>query len=590
MIGVTPLKKGRRIRVPEDKLWYVRPTGALSGVRLDDLARELKAGRVPGLDLSDHWELTDASLRHFRSLAQLRMLDLSRTRISDEGIRQIASLKRLEVLVLPESVTDRAMASLKMLPHLRELNLDQARITDAGMTSLSGILALEYLDLSSTRVTDAGLAALARLPSLKRLVLGALVTDAGAPYLRAMKALEEIDITQTQIGENGLAALAELPRLRVASLGRAVTEAGLARLAGSRSLKTLDLSRTNVTAAGVDQVARIETLEELALSQTPIGDECVPALARLSELRILDLSDTRVTSAGLAPLAGLKKLTALSLSWRKLTREDLQGMSRLKHVRTIVLNGVPLPEATMTKLRRLSPWDTVISLNGSRLGASSRADALVMTSSVSLPPAGVKPGRLPETPKPAYSPVEVPASTLIEGGTTEKSPKPARHIQGQEGPYVSLPSKQRVTVPAEVDVPLEMPERILSSGTAARPAAPPAPKLVEAAPQRVASPGVGRTGSSEKAVGRVSVEHSAPPESVSKIEADNLLQAITLQSHPSRGGAFSGLSGLRQLRETETLASLNRIAADASQPSVSLEEDKPENSLGEFSVGVHPSH
>jgi hypothetical protein len=72
--------------------------------------------------------------------------------------------------------------------------------------------------------------------------------------------------------------------------------------------------------------------------------------------------------------------------------------------------------------------------------------------------------------------------------------------------------------------------------------------------------------------------------------ADNLLKVISLQSNPSHGGGFSGLAGMRQLRDTETVASLNRISEAQSQPAIPQEEDKPENSLGEISVGVSRSH
>jgi hypothetical protein len=61
---------------------------------------------------------------------------------------------------------------------------------------------------------------------------------------------------------------------------------------------------------------------------------------------------------------------------------------------------------------------------------------------------------------------------------------------------------------------------------------------------------------------------------------------ITVQSNPARNGTFSGLSGMRQIRETGTLASLNTVADGAPRHAIPDDEDKPENSLGEFSVGV----
>jgi hypothetical protein len=465
------------------------------------------------------------------------MLDLSRTRISDDGIRQIAFLKRLEVLILPAGITDRAAPALKELSHLRELNLDQARITDAAMAALSGLPALQNLDLSSTRVTDGGLAYLSRLPALKRLVVGALVTDACAPQLQGMKSLEEIDITQTQIGEKGLAALAGLPRLKTIYVNRQATDAAIKPLAQARALRVLDLTRAGITDAGIKTLGKINTLEELSLSQTAVGNGCLPYLAKLPRLRMLELSDTHVTSAGLAPLAHLKTLEVLSLSWQKLTREDLQAMAKLKQVKAIVLNGVPLPEATMAQLRRLgapSPWDHVAGIERARDHETHPTDRRALAAPVSLSELSLAMRMKPELPPPSLRPAE-----RGEAGAAPSKP----------GPF----AESRPRPP-----PLRQ-----TSGPLVRPLA--------------VSPG-------ERV--RTSSSTAAPVEAAMTTSEDSLLQMITVQSNPARNGTFSGLSGMRQIRETGTLASLNTVADGAPRHAIPDDEDKPENSLGEFSVGV----
>lgn len=538
LIGFTPLKKGRHIHVPEGKLWYVRPIGALIGIQLDNLARDLKAGMVPGLDLSDHWELSNESLRHFRSLAQLRMLDVSRTRISDGGIQPLAFLKRLEVLALPEGITDRAADRLKKLHHLRELNLDQARVTDAGMAVLSAIPTLENLDVSSTRVTDSGLANLSRLPSLKRLVLGSLVTDACAPHLRAMKTLEEIDITQTQIGEKGLTALADLPALKAIYMNRQVKDAELKPLAQARALRVLDLTRAGITDAGVKSLGKIKTLEELSLGQTAVGNGCLPYLAELPRLRMLELSDTHVTSAGLAPLARLKTLEVLSLSWQTLSREDLQAMAKLKQLKAIVLNGVPLPRATMAQLRRLgapSPWDHVAGLERARYPNPQPTDRLALSTPVFLSEPSLAMRVKPEIPQPSMLPAQ-----RQDIAATPSKPGPFAESRPLPPPFRQKPGA--ATHPSAVSLG----ERVQVSTSAAVP--------VEAAAM--------------------------------KSTEDSLLQMIAVQSNPARGGTFSGLSGMRQIRETGTLASLNTVADGAPRQSILDDQDNPGSSLGEISVGV----
>ena len=388
MLGFTPARPHHPVFVPDEKLWYVRPIGPLNALSLDALARLIQAHHVPGLDLSDHWELSNASLAHLRSLDQLRMLDISQTAISDAGILSLRDHPQLAILLLPEGTTDHALDVLADLPALRELNLDRAHITDQGLSKLAALPLLEILDLSATEISDAGIASLGKLPHLKQLVLGGTITDAGAPFLRELKSLEDIDISQTQIRENGLAALAALPRLRTVYVNRQTSDEGLARLAKSKSLRALDLSHTAITDAGVKSLTQAKALEEISFSQTAIGNESLTSLAKLPDLRMVDFSETQVTSVGLAPLAHLAKLQVLSLSWQKLTREDLHEMAKLKQLKTIVLNGVALPEVTMAQLRHLgtqSPWEQVPGLERARLSESPIEDASVLAAPSPFP-------------------------------------------------------------------------------------------------------------------------------------------------------------------------------------------------------------
>ena len=83
---------------------------------------------------------------------------------------------------------------------------------------------------------------------------------------------------------------------------------------------------------------------------------------------------------------------------------------------------------------------------------------------------------------------------------------------------------------------------------------------------------------------------AAPSRVLPKAQSeDNLLQVISLQSNPARAGAYSGLSGMRQLRETKDLIALNTIST-ATPQSIPDDSDKPENYLGDITVGAKHSH
>ena len=552
VLGFTPSRKGHPVVLPKHGIWYVRPMEKLDDNHFKQLVRLTTTQKIPGLDLSDHWELNNESLAPLHLATSLVLLDLSRTPLSDKSLIYLKGCHRLAILLLPQAVTNEGLANLKVLRALRELSLDQTHITDEGMDHLAPLARLENLDLSSTHVTDKGLAVLNRLPHLKRLVLGAMITDVSAQHLEALMSLEEVDISQTQIGEEGISALGTLPALRTVYLPRQVTDRDLKGLSKSPSLRALDLTRTGVTDKGVQSISKIKTLEEVALSQTRVGNTCLSYLADLPELRMLEISDTLVTSAGLAPLARLKKLEMLSLSWKTLNHEDLQGMAQLRQLKTIVLNGVSLPEETMAQLRRInapSPWDTAV---------------------------GAERGYPRETRKPDQAALAAPVVSPGTAGSMVTKPR------------VPHPTPASVALPDAVVSAPSHPEPIATRPAAASSNLSPLPSktsMISAAPLRE------YRAPKDRAPMEANPEIAAPPIRVkmSGESEENLLKAIALQSNPAHAGTFSGLSGMRQLRQTESLVTLNTIATE-DKSNIASEQDKPENFIGEISVGSGRSH
>jgi mono/diheme cytochrome c family protein len=114
----------------------------------------------------------DAQLQQLGSVGNdLLWLDLSRTGITDAGLKVLAKM-----------------------PNLARLDLRETAIGDDGVRALSGLNKLETLSLYGTRVTDAGLKTLQALPSLRRLYVGGTpVTEPGLEALR--KARRQLRIT-----------------------------------------------------------------------------------------------------------------------------------------------------------------------------------------------------------------------------------------------------------------------------------------------------------------------------------------------------------------------------------------------------------
>ena len=111
----------------------------LRGVPLSDegLKSLLAKAKLVGLDVSGS-ELSDRGLQEFASKRpRLRLLDLSFTRVSDEGLKSVASLSELRHLSLIDcQVTDRGITSLTRLLQLREVYLSKTAVSSQAAEQL----------------------------------------------------------------------------------------------------------------------------------------------------------------------------------------------------------------------------------------------------------------------------------------------------------------------------------------------------------------------------------------------------------------------------------------------------------------------
>ncbi len=121
--------------------------------RLDaDLTFQGK-GRVRGVFFPK--ETRDDALAYLAGFAELKVLHLRHTKITDAGLRRLKGLKELRYLYLVGApVTDAGLVHLQGLSSLQELRLDSTQVTDAGLEHLKGLKNLTRLDLRNTQVTD----------------------------------------------------------------------------------------------------------------------------------------------------------------------------------------------------------------------------------------------------------------------------------------------------------------------------------------------------------------------------------------------------------------------------------------------------
>src|SRR6185369_7270816 len=105
-----------------------------------------KAGRIVAVNLRGSW-INDVEMIELARLPDLERLDLSHTRISDEG-----------------------MLNLKPAPKIKDLKLFYSEwITDQGMTAIKEWKQLKRLDGRGTRISAGTLEIVSRMPWLEAL-------------------------------------------------------------------------------------------------------------------------------------------------------------------------------------------------------------------------------------------------------------------------------------------------------------------------------------------------------------------------------------------------------------------------------------
>jgi serine/threonine protein kinase len=176
--------------------------------------RDLPAGELRLLEVNffGNKDLKDSDLEALKSAKSLWNVNLSHTRITNDGLKHLVGL-----------------------PKMIGLHLDATLVTNAGLPALKACAQLKVLGLSFSKVTEAGLAHVKELPQLEGLGLCSLgITDAGLAQLRDLKNLQSLGLDQSPISDGGLEHLQALTNLKILGLATTqVTEEGARKLAKS---------------------------------------------------------------------------------------------------------------------------------------------------------------------------------------------------------------------------------------------------------------------------------------------------------------------------------------------------------------------
>ena len=270
-------------------------------------------GNVVAVNLRGTW-VDNFEMIDIARLAKLQRLDLSHTRITDEGMLHLKPASQIEDLDLyyAEWITDQGMTAIRNWKKLKRLDVRGTRISNGTLEIVSHMPQLEALDISNTQITDNGMDMLITLTNLKELSLGQGRVSAGdLGFLRVLTTLTSLDIggakpTPPDMGNR------KVDRARAQPLPATTIKA----MAELKELRVLRMAYTGVSSADLKALSVLEKVEKLGLQECPrVDDAALAELVSWKSLKYLDLQDTKVTEQGVAALRkakpGLVILTTL---------------------------------------------------------------------------------------------------------------------------------------------------------------------------------------------------------------------------------------------------------------------------------------
>ena len=172
-----------------------------------DAVAEVREERANSIDFRDRPLHDESLIAELKGLSELRNLNLDRSQVSDAALNSIGPLPGLSKLSLSRTqlTNDGLKAVAANYPNLIFLRLDETLVDDVGMESLANLKKLEELSLYRVPVTSRGAATIAKMESLRTLSLDqSMVTDAGLEALGQMSQVKVVSIWQCQVSDNAV--------------------------------------------------------------------------------------------------------------------------------------------------------------------------------------------------------------------------------------------------------------------------------------------------------------------------------------------------------------------------------------------------
>jgi len=216
---------------------------------------------------------TAAGLEPLQHLPNLGFLGCQEEHCDDEGMRHIAAIPRLRMLMGQSAVAgDSGFAALSRSQTLEYFwGRNCPNLTGRGFAALASMPALRGIAVSCRNVDDAALSTLPRFPALRE-IMPMDVSDAGFRHIGRCEHLEALWCMYCQdTGDAATEQIAGLSRLKTYYAGKTrITDRSLEILSGMASLECLEFWQcAGLTDAGIVRLAALPRLREISLAGLP---------------------------------------------------------------------------------------------------------------------------------------------------------------------------------------------------------------------------------------------------------------------------------------------------------------------------------
>jgi hypothetical protein len=239
---------------------------------------------------------------------------------TNAGVASMAGLDGLFGLTFfwhcPE-FTSAGLAPLKHLPHLGFLGCHNKHCDDEGMRHIAAMPGLRMLMGQGAVAGDEGFTALSRSQTIEYIWARECPNLSGRGFaaLKAMPALRGIAFSCKNVEEASLAELPRFPALREL-LPMDATDDGFRHVGVCENLENLWCMYCQETGdAATEHIANLARLKTYYAGKTQITDRSLKVLGRISSLERLEFRECPgITNAGMADLASLPRLREIFLS------------------------------------------------------------------------------------------------------------------------------------------------------------------------------------------------------------------------------------------------------------------------------------